>query len=217
MFSYLKRNEGSFLLWGQLVGATTLVSIQALGASRSTQGVSLSMLLLIEAFMLLNATLAYGAWRAQGGIEARRTMLVYGWLLCMCFLPIVGVAVNGHYAWSHNDTATMVVCMSLSLGVLVYAAVRGESIAAPRIKGLLGIAFKAGAQLFAAWKLSHDGNDGIPWPAVFFGHINIALRFRQIWLQKNAAGGWEENLKWLTVSESFNWLSWVIFTLCWLS
>lgn len=216
MLTVMKRHEGKLLLWGQILGATMLTSIQAVGVSKSVQGASLSMLLLIEAFMFLNTLLAYGAWRAQQDVEAKRTLIVYAWLLTMCALPMGGVWLNGHYTWSRNDTSTLAVCGSAALAVIIFAHVRGEKITGPRIKGLLGIAFKAGAQLFAAWKIYHDGNDGVPWPVVFFGHINIALRFRQIWLQKQAAERWEDNLKWLSVSEAGNWVSWAIFTACWL-
>ena len=206
---------GDTFFFLQIAGALVLCTSQFLRMLQTVQGVSLTMFLLIEAFLLLHLALAYSAHCTHPSRITAQTLYSFAVWVFLIGTNIAAVLMNGTYQWSSNDTTTVRLAVLGTVAVVFMGKMQGWGIHEPPLRAFLAIFYKAAPQLFLAWKIIQEGGAGIPGLAIVTGHVTILLRVAQIWLGIREAG-WERNRRWLFVSETVNEASWVVVSIAWL-
>lgn len=204
------------LLFGvQIVGAFALAGSQFFRLLRTVQGQSLSMFLLIEAYLLLHVLLSYSAHRARASRVTGQTLFIYVLWIALIAANIGAVLWNGRYRWGVNDTVTVVLALGGTITVFGVSRFRGLPFSDPVPKGLLAMVFKGLPQWMLAIKVADEGGAGLPGLAVLAGNATILTRLWQIALTIREAG-WDRNRVWLFASEAINELSWATVSVVWM-
>lgn len=210
-----KKNFGDVMFVVQLLLAVVLCGTQLVRAFETTQGVSLSMQIILEGFLFLHFKLALGAHEAAPSRITYQTLIVYTVYGVLTAGLIAVLLTREDYHWGPNDNQTMWVAGIGAMVIVSGVWVLGRPMTDPIPKSFLAINFKAMPQVMMAWKIASEGGAGIHGAAVLVGNISILIRITQISLMIKEAG-WEKNRTWLLVSEALNEMSWLAVTGAWL-
>ncbi len=202
-----------------------LFLVQAIGAALwciaswrkilgSTQGASMSYFLLFEGYVIFQILLLLGAYRQKPSRSTKQVMLVCGVWMLMLPPCIIVLLVRG-YNWTFNDSLTMGIGLVGSVLVWWWGTRRGLTLKDPQIRSYLAIVLKATPQFLLAYKIFTEGNAGVSGIALLTGHVTVATRFIQMWIDARHYG-WDRNRTWFLVAEIGNEVSWLAATLVWL-
>lgn len=210
-----QKRIADFLFGVQLVCAVVLCGSFFFRILQTVQGVSLSMLLGVEAFFVLNFLLALRARAAQPSRVTTQAVAAYAAWIVLAGSDVVAIFLNGGYRWSLNDTLTSLIVVVGGAATISYASIRQLPISGPGIRGSLSVAAKALPQFFLAAKIIGEGGAGIPAASIISGHITGLVRLGQM-LVALREGRTDRNRFWLVVTEIANEASWVAVTIAWL-
>lgn len=202
------------LFWVQVVLAFLLSVPQFLRLLENVKGQSLSMQVVMLGFLLLNLSLAYGAYRTDSNRSTLQIIIIYIMWAVFVTGNILAIFWNGQYCWSTNDTITMFLVGAGIVSILNICMIKGLGLKDAAIKGSLAIIFKALPQFMMALKIASEGGAGIPMTTIIVGNIGVTIRIGQI-LVAIKKMGWDKNLTWIFLAEVANETSWAIVTVVW--
>lgn len=198
-----------------VVAAILFCGAQALRTLSTTQGMSLAQYIAFTGSMVLGLLLAIGARKANPGRIINQQIAMLGtWSVCGIGLIIV-VIYAGNYSWSTMDTViatSAVVGFVLTMGWAFY---RKVTLTDPAIKAWNGIFLKSVPQVFLAWHILSQGDDGLTATAVWAGHLSIMMRLIPLGVSVRVEGS-DRNKFWLLIADGSNGLSWLLATIAWL-
>jgi len=209
-----KRSAADALFWFQIITTLLLTGSQFVRMLETVEGVNIARFLTTEIFVGINLYLALKAHRSEPSRVTRQVITVYVlWVVLIAF-DIAAILWNGSYAWSVNDTATMISTFALSIIILSVGVVLKRGYRDPIIQGLMAVPFKAIPQVLVSVTILQEGNAGIPGLAIIVGFVTIAVRIGQLSYSIKEAG-WDRNRKGSLLSEAFNGVAGVIVTVAW--
>lgn len=211
-----KKHVADLLFAMQMIGAFVLCGTQFFRLLQTTQGQSLSMMVVMELYLIIHLMLAAAAHRAQPSRATRQTMWTFVMWSVLIATNIAAFAINGEYQWDANDTKTAFLAIGGTGVVWLVAAITRTPMSDPTVKSFLAMLFKSVPQLLMALKISQQGGAGLPVAALIAGHVTILIRIVQIAMTIREAG-WDRNRVWLCTSEVANELSWVTVSAAWLT
>jgi hypothetical protein len=210
----LKEKIADFLFIVQVVGAVVMCGSQFVRFLTTVQGQSLSMMAVMEIYLVLHLALAVSAHKAK---PSRST-----WQMVATFLLwIVGIGsnigaifYNGSYQWSGFDNTTCI--LALVGAALVFGSSRfyGVGFSDPMPKAILAMLFKATPQLIMAFKVASEGGAGVPMAAIITGNITVLTRLAMLGISIYEEGR-DRNRIWLFASETANEISWAAVSVVW--
>jgi hypothetical protein len=211
-----KKRMMTDLLFGvQILAACVLCGSQFVRALETVKGISLSMLLLMEIYLMLHFMLALGAHRTNPSRLTRQTIATYTIWLVLIGTNIFAVFKNSEYHWSSNDSHTVALVAIGTACLLALGHLQKLRHDDPMLKSLLAMLCKALPQFMLALKVMQEGGAGLPGAAIVSGNFSILIRLVQVGLTVRE-GGWERNRTWLLLSETANELSWATVSIVWL-
>ncbi|MFA6159570.1 MAG: hypothetical protein WC678_00580 [Parcubacteria group bacterium] len=213
MFSR-KTLVADLLFWVQVVLAFLLSVPQFFRLLENVKGQSLSMQVVMLGFLLLNLSLALGAYRVEPNRNTLQIIAIYIMWAVFVTGNIVAIFWNGLYCWSSNDTVTMFLVGAGVVSILNICMIKGLGLKEASIKGSLAIIFKALPQFMMALKIASEGGAGIPMMTIIVGNIGVTIRIGQLLVAIKKIG-WDKNLTWIFLAEVANEISWVIVTMAW--
>ena len=198
----------------QLVVAGLMCGSMFFKALETTQGVSLSLQIILELFVLLHLKLVQAAHKMAPSSITSEAIIIYRVYGTLTAVVIGVICLSDDYRWCRNDTNTMALAGISALAICSAAMIFSTPMTDPIPKSLLAIAFKALPQWMMAWKIGAEGGAGIPMVTIIAGNVSVLLR---IWMIAKSIkdAGWERNRTWLLISETFNELSWATVSLVW--
>jgi hypothetical protein len=180
----------------------------------STQGVSITWFAAMEVFMLLNIWLSWHAHKAQPSLVTGQTFVVYAFYGAMIGLDLAVIVTRSSWTWSLADTWTTEAVTAGVAATLVVAALQGQFVGNPLVKGWLAVFFKSVPQLVLAWNIHVHGGSGLALGTVIAGHVTAGLRLVLLFIAIREAG-WDKNRIGSFISEVPNELSWIAVTVVW--
>lgn len=197
----------------QFIGAVVWCVMSWKKIEVSTQGVSMSYLILFEGYVIFQILLLLGAHRQASSRSSTQVLGVsFVWLIMLP--PCIITLMSRGYVWSFNDNLTMAIGLIGSVLVWSWGSTQKLSLRDARVRSYLAIVLKATPQFLLAYKMATDGNGGVSGVALITGHMTIATRFAQMWMDARQVG-WDRNRKWFLVAEIGNEVSWAVATIVW--
>jgi len=193
--------------------------------AESTQGTSVTWILLWQGFVVVNLLLAVQANREKPNRENSRLVFTYiGWTLVgLSWFAVM--LVKGTLSWNQYDTFNISLAIVCTAATFVQARRKGWHMGAmPTIRAMLGdpwvraclaLAYKSVPQITMAVQLFVGVPVLVAGLTVLIGHVTVLLRFAQAFLAIRKVG-FNRNLVAILISEGGNELSWLAFTLVWL-
>lgn len=205
------------LFWIQIVAAVPFAATQTLKMLQNTQGVSLAFFLCQHAFVLLNLSLAFVAFRESkehDRKEKRQSVLIY--LMWTLFTLIhIGVAFwKLPDRWKYTDN---IVALVVTVGVLVTVFVGQRKrlpLTDPSVKMWLAIFFKSVPQVSLAYSIFVYGQGGLSGWWILLGHVTVLSRMAHLWISNHMTPN--RSTRGSFVTELWNEGSWLITTGAWL-
>lgn len=181
----------------------------------STQGLSLSMFVFTFLFVLINFSLAVGAYKNKATAVGRQILWVMGLGVLIYFNFSLILAIKAELMWDRNDQITSLIVLSLALINFIYSRLKKLPVFDPIIKGYYSLAFRVIPQLFLAYKITQTGGAGLALSMVAIFHLLTLSRIFQIF-QSVSEAGWDRNRIGLAMGEIGNEITWIIVTVIWL-
>ena len=210
-----KKRVADLLFVVQIIGAFFLAGSQFIRFLHKTDGQTLSMLLLMEAFMFLHLALAISSHRHNPSRVTSQQVKTFVMWIVLIGSNIAAFWWSSGFRWNHNDSVTAVIALAGSVAVFGFSRALGRDWREPAPKGLVAILFKAWPQTMMAVNIAQFGNAGVPAIALIAGHVTVATRIFQ-GLMAVIENPREHNRLWLLASEILNELSWIAVTIVWL-
>ncbi len=203
------------LIFGvQLVCGITLCTANVVRFLRTTQGVSLGMLICMDVFMLVSLVLVTRAHRIQPSRVTQQTRIALAVYLVGIAVDIIALLFNGSYHWGYLDTMTLVSSGATTIVAAAYFSSRRVSLVSPLMLAWVAIAFKATPQLYQAVKISAEGNQGTAGLVLAMGHVTACIRLTQLFLACREAPH-EKNRRGAFIAELANEFTWILVTAAW--
>ncbi|HAU66037.1 TPA: hypothetical protein DCW61_01700 [Candidatus Uhrbacteria bacterium] len=215
----------NILYFSQLVLMVVFGTAQLFELAESTQGTSVTWILLWQGFVVVNLLLAVQANREKPNRENSRLVFTYiGWTLVgLSWFAVM--LVKGTLSWNQYDTFNISLAIVCTAATFVQARRKGWHMGAmPTIRAMLGdpwvraclaLAYKSVPQITMAVQLFVGVPVLVAGLTVLIGHVTVLLRFAQAFLAIRKVG-FNRNLVAILISEGGNELSWLAFTLVWL-
>jgi hypothetical protein len=200
----------------QIIGAILFCGAYAYRSLSDVKGSSVVQFSLVFTYLVFSLALALGAHKSSPSRTTRQLITTYLTWLVLVAMIIIAASTNPSYRWNEKDTTTLIVAVVLTVVVLVFTNIRQLPLSHPMSKALFAIAYKSVPQMLLAWKFLAEGASGTPGLSVVVGHATILIRLCHIYFAAREAG-WDDDRKWLAISETANELSWVIATIAWLA
>ena len=206
--------DGLFLL--QLACALGFGVSQFLKMQETTQGVSLSWLLLWALFLVINFRLAVQAHGTLPSRITRQMITTYLAWLGMLGVNLGLLAWRHETPWTQTDTFTAALAAGGTLVVLAVGRWHGLGARDPIVRGWLAVFFKGVPQLTLAWHMADVGGAGLSAFVVWTGHFMICTRLGQLVFSIREAG-WDRARVGSLISEVANEGSWIVATVVWVA
>lgn len=204
------------LLFGvQVIGAVIFCGSQFVRLLTNVQGQSLSMMLIMEVYILLHLALAMAAHTAKPSRVTRQTVATFIMWIVGLGSNIGAIFYNGSYRWSGFDNTTCLLALAGSVLVFGSSKLYGIGFSDPMPKALLAMLFKALPQFVMAFKVASEGGAGVPAAVIIIGNATVLIRLAMIWIAIREEGQ-DRNRTWLFASETANEVSWAVVSMVWL-
>lgn len=204
--------DGLFVL--QMVCALGFGISQFVKMLETTQGVSLSWLLLWALFLVINVRLAVQAHAIRPSRISRQTIATYLAWLCMLGINLGLLAWRHDTPWTGMDSLTAALAAAGTLLVLGVGRWHGLGAHDPLVRGWMAVFFKGVPQLTLAWHMANVGGAGLSAFVVWTGHFMICTRLCQLVFSIREAG-WDRARAGSLISEVANEGSWIVATVVW--
>ena len=204
--------DGLFVL--QIVCGLGFGVSQFMKMLETTQGVSVSWLLLWALFLGINFRLAVQAHQTLPSRITRQTVATYVIWLAMLSINLGLLAWRHDTPWTRNDSLTTALAAAGTLAVLAVGRWHGLGFRDPLVRGWMAVFFKGVPQLTLAWYMAQVGGSGLSAFAVWTGHFTICTRLGQLVFSIREAG-WDRARVGSLISEVANEGSWIVATVVW--
>lgn len=205
------KSKAFWLFWFQVVMAWVLAVPQIISLLHGkTEGLTLTLYVLYEAYLVVSLLLSIESWRANKEDKDRwRTIFIMGqWTVLVGVIFFCGV---GKIAWTSIDT--IICCLAGALSI--FCVIHFGGFHDPFAKGWIAVCCKALPQLYISYcMLLAGGADGFPLITLIAGYATAISR----WLQIESAGqsgGWDRPTKGLRLGELSNVLTCIVMNIVW--
>jgi hypothetical protein len=216
----------NILYFSQLVLMVAFGAAQLVKLAESTQGTSVTWILLWQGFVVVNLLLAIRANREKPSRENSRLVYTYiGWTL-VGLSWFAAMLKQGTLSWNQYDTLNILLATACTAATFVLARQKGWHMGAvpsinamlgdPWVRACLALAYKSVPQVTMAVQLSLGIPVLVAGLTVLIGHLTVMIRFAQAFLAIRKVG-FNRSLVAILISEGGNELSWLAFTIVWLN